>query len=73
MKTPQNQRQQSFHLWLAILATCMIFPRMTSFIENSRWRPDLLKACISEMSLKNFFKNLLEYISFLSFMYEVAE
>ena len=24
----------------------MIFPRMTSFIENSRWRPDLLKACI---------------------------
>ena len=24
----------------------MIFPRMTSFTENSRWRPDLLKACI---------------------------
>ena len=25
----------------------MFFPRMTSFIENSRWRPDLLKACIA--------------------------
>ena len=25
----------------------MIFPRMTSFIENSGWRPDLLKACVS--------------------------
>ena len=35
---------------VAILATCMIFPRMTSFIENSRWRPDLLKACIGSCS-----------------------
>ena len=23
-----------------------VFPRMTSQIKNSRWRPDLLKACI---------------------------
>ena len=27
----------------------MIFPRMTSCIGNSRWCPDLLKACIGEI------------------------
>ena len=24
-----------------------VFPQMTSYIKNSRWRPDLLKACIA--------------------------
>ena len=28
-----------------------VFPRMTSFIENSRWRPDLLKAFIVLLQL----------------------
>ena len=41
MNILQNQRQQSF-----IFGSHLIFPRMTSFVENSRWRPDLLKACI---------------------------
>ena len=33
-----------------------MFPRMTSFIKNSRWRPDLLKACISLAGLPRTFK-----------------
>ena len=28
-----------------------VFPRMTSFIENSRWRPDLLKVFIVLLQL----------------------
>ena len=39
---------------VAILAMCMIFPRMTSFIENSRWCPDLLNACIETPLLDHF-------------------
>ena len=29
-----------------------VFPRMTSRIKNSRWRPDLLKACILQRLFK---------------------